>query len=194
FIGADLSSTMLEHIAKEAARLKLTNVSVLWEDVRLLPSLNNMQVDMVITTSALHHLPDETVLRQVFKRLHSLLKKDGGFYIFDFGQLKSKISRELCVAEVAKLALPLTVRDYDLSLQAAYPIDLVFQIAEEELPRPFTASASSLMDFFFFLQTSHRAEPSERMQTRIRECSLSLSPAMKIEHLMLRLRRKRFYR
>ena len=84
FIGADLSPTMLESLQKEAKHLGLKNVSVLCEDVRYLPSLQNEQVDLIITTSAIHHLPDETVVRQMFNRMKSLLKKDGGFYIFVF--------------------------------------------------------------------------------------------------------------
>jgi arsenite methyltransferase len=194
FIGADLSPTMLAYITSEADRLGLKNVEVLCEDIRDLPSLQDGQVDMVITTSALHHLPDHGVLRQVFRKIKSLLKKDGGFYIFDFGQLKSSKTRELCVAEVAKLAPPLTAHDYDLSLQAAYPIELVFETAREELPRPYTASTSAFVDFFYFLQTGQRTEPSEAALARIDACSKTLSVAMKIEHVMLRtLRRKQAF-
>ena len=195
FIGVDLSPTMLGHIVREAARLDLKNISVLCEDVREIPSLANRQVDLVITTSALHHLPDEDSLRQVFCRLKSLLNDGGGFYIFDFGQLKSRQARELFVAEVARLAPPLTVRDYDLSLQAAYRIDRVFELARQELPRPFSGHSSAIVDFFFFLQTPPRAEPTARARARIKECARSLSLAMKMEHLMLRLfRRSREFR
>lgn len=194
FIGADLSPTMLDYIIEETARLSLQNVSVLCEDVRSLPSLEDGQVDLVITTSALHHLPDEGVLRQVFRKIKSLLNEDGGFYIFDFGQLKSDKARELCVAEVAKLAPPLTVHDYNLSLQAAYPIDMVFQIAKEELPRPCMAMSSAFVDFFYFLQTSPRTKPPASILARISECSQTLSATMKLEHYMLRtLRRKQTF-
>lgn len=195
FIGADLSPSMLESLQKEARRLRLKNVSVLCEDVRYLPSLENKQVDLIITTSALHHLPDEMVVRQVFQRIKSLLKKDGGFYIFDFGQLKSKKARAVCVAEVAKLAPPITAYDYDMSLNAAFPIDLVFKIGKEELPKPFTAAASSLFDFFFFLQSAPRTKPTPRAIDRMAECTKTLSLSMKIEHQMLRvLRRKKIFR
>lgn len=191
FIGADLSPTMLERLTKEAKRKGLKNVSVLCEDIRYLPSLDNQKVDLIITTSALHHIPDEEMLKQVFNKIHNLLKPDGGFYIFDFGQLKSKEARDICVAEVAKLAPPITAQDYDLSLQAAYPIDLVFQFAKEELPKPFTASASSLFDFFYFLQSGPRAKPTQNAISRIKHCGKSLTLAMKMEHQMLRLLRRK---
>lgn len=192
FIGADLSPTMLECLTKEAKRQRLKNVSVLCEDIRFLPSLNNQKVDLIITTSALHHIPDEGMLKQVFNKMQNLLKPDGGFYIFDFGQLKSKKARDLCVAEVAKLAPPITAQDYDLSLQAAYPINLVFQMAKEELPKPYTASASSLFDFFYFLQSAPRSKPTEKAITRIKNCAKTLSLVMKIEHQLLRLLRRKF--
>lgn len=194
FIGADLSGTMLEYLKSEAKKRNLKNVSVLLEDVSKLPSLDNKKVDVVISTSALHHLPSEIILREVFKKINTLLKKNGGFYIFDFGQLKSHKSREFCVAEVAKLAKPITVRDYELSLQATYPIDEVFKIGMEELPKPFTAFTSSFVDFFFFLQTPYRTKSTEKVQVQINELAKKLTFSMNIENKMLRMlrRQKRF--
>lgn len=190
FIGADLSSTMLQHLDQQAASKKLSNISILLEDIRTLPTLGTAQVDLVISTSALHHLPDEDSLRQVFRRIRSLLKPDGGFYLFDFGLLKSSRTRELCVAEVAKLAPPLTARDYDLSLQAAFPVDFALKTAGEELPRPFAAATSAFVDFFYFLQTPPRTTGSDRVQARIAEVWRPLPIAMKIEHFMLRWLRR----
>ncbi len=189
FIGIDLSPIMLDYLKNEADRLKLKNISVLCEDISILPSLIGKQVDLVISTSALHHLPDETTLRNVFKRLKSLIKSDGGFYFFDFGLLKSQKSQNLCVAEVAKLAPPITVQDYHVSLQAAFPIDTVFQMAEEECPRPLSVSSSSLFDFFYFIQTPARTTPSEKAKAHIKACRKYMTLSMKIELIMLQLLR-----
>lgn len=194
FIGADLSPTMLTYLKEEADRQNLKNISVLQEDVSLLPSLDNLKVDLVISTSAIHHLPSEIVLRDVFKKIKSILKENGGFYIFDFGQLKSKKSREYCVAEVAKLAKPITVQDYDLSLKATYPINQVFNIGSDELPKPFTAFTSSFVDFFFFLQTASRTKPTTKIKQKIAEVAKKLTFTMNIENKMLRvLRRKKLF-
>lgn len=189
FIGVDLSPTMLDHLRQQAVARKLANISVFQEDIRTLPSLD-AKVDMVISTSALHHLPDDESLRQVFRRIRTVLKPDGGFYLFDFGLLKSQRTRELLVAEVAKLAPPVTAHDYDLSLRAAFPIDLVLTMAKEELPRPYRYSASSFFDFFFFLQTPHRTTPPARVQSRLDEVRRRLSYAMRIEYQMLRWMRR----
>jgi SAM-dependent methyltransferase len=195
FIGADLSAPMLGYLEREAEARELHNITTLREDIRTLPGLSEGAADLVISTSALHHVPDEESLRQVFLRIRSLLKPGGGFYLFDFAQLKSSEARNLCVAEVAKLAPPLTARDFDLSLKAAFPFDLVLDLAQKELPRPFIAAASALMDFFYFLQTPARAARTDRARERIAELWPKLQAGMKIEHLMLRrLRRTRAFR
>lgn len=186
FIGADLSATMLQHLHQQAAARKLNNLTIIQEDIRSLPTLGDGNVDVVITTSALHHLPDEESLRQVFRRVQTLLRPGGGFYAFDFGLLKSSRTRDLFVAEVAKLAPPLTVRDYDLSLQAAFPVESVFRIARDELPKPYVASCSAFVDFLYFLRTSNRSPRSTRAQSYIDGIWNKLSLSMKCEHVMLR--------
>ncbi|MEP6656011.1 MAG: class I SAM-dependent methyltransferase [Betaproteobacteria bacterium] len=191
FIGVDLSSTMLDFLAAAAKARGLHNIEVRKEDIRRLPSLRGIKVDLVISTSALHHLPDEQSLLDVFHRIASLLRRDGGFYLFDFGLLKSAQARQLFVAEVAKSAPPATVRDYDLSLQAAFGLDRVYAGARKRLPRPFTASRSALVDFCYFLQSPPRATCQRSVQSYLDHVWSGLSMAMKAEHVMLRLMRTR---
>ena len=191
FIGADLSPTMLEHLTHESQRRGLPNISVLLEDVRTLPSLKYRDVDLLISTSAFHHLPDNASLGQVFERTRTLLAPDGAFYFFDFGLLKSPKARQLFVAEVAKLAPPITVRDYDLSLQAAFPIDQVLAAASEYLPRPYVASRSAFVNFFYFLQSPPRIRRSETARGYISRIWTTLPTNIRAEHLMLRWFRTR---
>lgn len=191
FIGADLSPLMLEFLQVEARARGLSNVTVLLEDIRVLPSLAQRKVDLVISTSALHHLPSEDDLRQVFARFKSLLNEGGGFYIFDFALLKSDASRRLLVQELSKLAPPLTTHDYDMSLRAAFPLGKVLELANEVLPRPFVGMASLFVDFFFFLQTPKvlSAAPAAA-QAKMAQIWRNLSLAMKVEYLMLRAMRR----
>ncbi len=191
FIGVDLSPIMLNYLKTEADQLQLKNVSVLCEDISVLPSFIGKQVDLVISTSALHHLPDEATLRNVFKRLKTLIKNDGGFYFFDFGLLKSQKSQEICVAEVAKLAPPITVQDYQVSLQAAFPISTVFQIASEEFSRSFIASSSAFFDFFYFIQTPPRTTPSHSAKAHMKSRRKCMTLSMKTELTFLQVLRKR---
>jgi arsenite methyltransferase len=192
FIGVDLSPTMLQHLKMDVAAREMKNVSVLQEDIRELPDVKAGSIDLIITTSSLHHLPDADFVKQVFRKISSVLKPDGAFYIFDFAQLKSAKTRKIMVDEVAKLAPPLTALDYDMSLKAAYPASTIIQMAQQELPKPFIASISAFCDFFYFLQSAARTKASVAATEHVNRVWQSLTVAMKVEHLMLRaLRTKR---
>jgi arsenite methyltransferase len=181
---------MLEVLRETAAARGIHNLEVLHEDIRTLPSLNRRRVDLVITTLALHHLPDLEGLESTMRRMQELLHPDGGFYIFDFGQLRSPRTRELLMAEAARTAPPITVVDYGQSLQAAFAIEDVLKLARACLLRQFTASSSSFVDFFFFLQTAQRTQPDMRVREHIDNLWNKLSAANQLEYWMLRLMRR----
>ena len=191
FIGVDLSQVMLRHFKQEAKRRGLNNIRLLHEDMREIPSLGQNVADLVLTTSSLHHVPDEESVRQVFRRARTLLKPDGCVYMFDFGLLKSERAMEYFVAEVARLAPPLTVQDYRASLKAMFPIPHVLEMAREELPEGFEAYRSRSIDFFWFLQSPPRTEPNAAVAAKLDAIARSLSPAMRIEHALLRFFRRR---
>lgn len=190
FIGADLSPLMLRHLEQEARIRELKNVSVLHEDIRSLPSLQERTVDLVITTGALHHLPDEVSLGQVFQRIRSLLTPRGRFYIFDLALLKSPKTRRAIVEEARKLAPPITAEDYDMSLQAAFPLDVTCRLAKEELPRPFLTSSCAFADLFVSFKTPSSTQRSSRAQEAIDQRWRTLPLSLKFEHLMLRWLRR----
>lgn len=177
FIGVDLSQPMLDVLMEQAReRSLLANVETRCEDIRALPSFGQSQVDMVITTSALHHLPDLQSLHATFARVHGLLKSDGGFYAFDFGLLRSAKTRALMVNEVARLAPEVTVTDYKHSLDAAFSIDDVIPAARSKLQRSITIRTSSFVDFFYFISTGRRHFGANQVSryTRQRWAELSL--------------------
>lgn len=193
FIGADLSLPMLAAMLDQAGLRGLRNISALNEDISVLPSVSRSSVDLVISTSALHHLPDVAVLHQVFHRIEAVLKPDGGIYIFDFGLLRSPKTQQIMVAEVAKLAEAATVEDYECSLRAAFPIATAVACARQALERPFQVKTSSFVDFFFFLQTRTRCESPQAIQRFIHRTWSALDPSIKLEHLMLRRMRRSFH-
>jgi arsenite methyltransferase len=190
FIGADLSPNMLTYLEQEAASRNLANVSVLLEDIRTLPSLGNTKVDLIMTTSALHHVPSSVGVREVFQRMRELLRPDGGFYIFDFGLLKSPKTRRIMVNEVARVAHPITAHDYDVSLQAAYPISEIIQLARNELPAPFSIKVCAIADFFYLMHSKPRTDQALNVKGYIERRWKELSFKYKAEHVMLRLLRR----
>ena len=190
FIGADLSQPMLDVLREQADERRLTNVEVICDDIRTLDSLSGRKVDLVITTSALHHLPDIDCLRATFARINRLIDQDGGFYVFDFGLLRSPRTRQIMVDDIAKKAPATTALDYHYSLRAAFPIDQVIELARSEIQRPFSALSSSFVDFFYFLKSGPRGKPSASSSKKIASLYGDFSADTKLEHMMLRAMRR----
>jgi len=194
FIGVDLSEPMLAVLREQAAALKLSNVETRREDIRFLKSLAPGSVDVVISTSALHHLPDTQCLRQTFDCAKALIRSGGGVYFFDFGLLKSSDARRLMVADVAKVAPPATAKDYELSLDAAFPIDVVVRAASDVFGNSVRVHASRFVDFFYFLQSTYdRSTASADVQQRLDARRASLSAERSLELRMLGLLQRRLH-
>lgn len=185
FIGADLSQPMLDALAEQCRERGFTNVQLLREDIRDLPSIAPASIDMVITTSALHHLPDLACLEQVFARVERVLKPEGGLYVFDFGLVRAPRTRDLLVADVARKAPMVTAVDYAHSLAAAFPIDEVLDAVRRQIRRPFAASSSRFVDFFYFIRTGDRCKPSRRLMDHVESMRARCGAAVRLEGWML---------
>jgi len=190
FVGADLSQPMLDAMLDAARVRQLSNVSAVCQDITTLPGVQPASVDMVISTSALHHLPDLHALDAAFGCIQGVLKPGGGIYIFDFGLLKSTKTQDIMVAEVAKLAPKITVIDYQNSLRAAFQISDVVECAKRRLDLPFKVKTSSFVDFFYFLQSSPRCEVAPGTLAYLARVRHTLDFNMKAEYSMLRLMRR----
>lgn len=189
FIGADLSRPMLGHLAASAARQGLRNIETRCEDIRSLPSLEG-PVDVVISTSALHHLGSLGDVREVFALIRRRLQPDGGFFLFDFAALRSREARRICVAELARTAPALTAADYAMSLDASFATDDIFAIARDELPRPCILRRSLLADFCYSLQSPPRTNPAPAATARIAAVRRRIGPGGRVDHALLRLLRR----
>jgi arsenite methyltransferase len=185
FIGADLSRPMLDVLTESCAARGIRNVETLCEDIRVMPSLASGSVDMIITTSALHHLPDLECLGQVFDRAERLLKPEGGVYVFDFGLVKSPRTRELLVADVASKAPAVTAVDYAHSLNAAFPIDEVVKLARRQFRRPLDITSSRFVDFFYFIRSPARCGAAVETMSYVREMRQRCPMPVKMEGSML---------
>jgi arsenite methyltransferase len=185
FIGADLSRPMLDVLTESCEARGIRNVETLCEDIRLMPSLASGSVDMIITTSALHHLPDLECLGQVFERAERLLKPDGGVYVFDFGLVKSPRARELLVADVASKAPAVTAVDYAHSLNAAFPIDEVVKLARRQFRRPLAITSSRFVDFFYFIRSQARCGAAAETMSYVQRMRQRCPMPVKMEGSML---------
>lgn len=192
FIGVDMAPLMLNHLESSAKTKNLKNIRTMQADIRNLQSSDlGGPVDLVISTSAFHHLPEPKDLDIVFNTISKILKSAGGFYIFDFGFLNSNRTKNILVNDLRKKAPPLTVQDYEVSLNACFPLSTILDSAARVLPRPFLFVQSMFVDFFYFLQSPRRTHPSDELNTQLKNIWNSLSLDIKMEHLTLRFMRVR---
>jgi SAM-dependent methyltransferase len=185
FIGADLSPRMLQALRAACAERGIGNIETLCEDIRELPSLRGQRVDLVISTSALHHLPDEASLRQALRTAAGLLRDDGGVYLFDFGLLRSAAARALMVAHIDGVAPPITVHDYALSLRAAFPVAVAREAVRAAFGERVRFTRSAFVDFFFFVGSAPRARAAAGVAQSLRRIGQRLPLKYRVELQML---------
>lgn len=122
FIGVDLSPDMLDKAQDLLNEQALSNVELRKEDITRLSSFADASVDVVISTVALHHLPDLSALDRCIAEVSRILKPGGGLYLVDFGHLKSEKSIEYFAHQYADRQPELFTLDYLYSLRAAFSL------------------------------------------------------------------------
>lgn len=123
FIGLDLSPPMLEQARELIARQGLSNVTFREGDITNLSMFGDASIDAVVSTMALHHLPDAAALGRTYAEVARILKPGGGVYMVDFGHLKSRRSIEYFANQYADRQPELFTLDYLNSLHAAFYLD-----------------------------------------------------------------------
>lgn len=123
FVGADLSEPMLEQAQALINQQGLTNISLHHADITDLSDLADASFDAVVSTMALHHLPDTQALGRAFAEAARVLKPKGGIYVADFGHLKSERSIKYFAHQYEDRQPPLFTVDYLNSLRAAFSVD-----------------------------------------------------------------------
>ncbi|HJV92970.1 MAG TPA: class I SAM-dependent methyltransferase [Azonexus sp.] len=122
FVGLDLSPEMLDRARELIAAQQLANVSFVDGSITDLSQFEDDSFDVVMSTMALHHLPDENCLNQTFAEAARVLKPDGGVYLADFGRLKRKDSIDYFAYQYEDRQPPLFTLDYLNSLHAAFSL------------------------------------------------------------------------
>lgn len=123
FVGLDLSSEMLGKAEKLAASQKLANTTFTEGSITDLKQFRDSSFDAVMSTMALHHLPNVAALDRTFEEAARVLKRGGGLYLADFGRLKRKDSIDYFAYQYKDRQPPLFTLDYLHSLHAAFALD-----------------------------------------------------------------------
>jgi arsenite methyltransferase len=135
FIGLDLSQPMLQQAQELIDQQGLGNVSFREGDITDLSAFADASVDAVVSTMALHHLPDVPALARTYAEVARVLKPGGGVYMVDFGHLKSRRSIDYFANQYADRQPQLFTLDYYNSLHAAFYLQDIRQAAQPLLNR-----------------------------------------------------------
>ena len=120
FTGVDLAPNMLAKAREQAKARGLSNVNYSEGDVSTLSNIEDQSVDAVISSMALHHLPDREALTRCFTAIGRVLKPGGALYLMDFGRLRTRRAIEIFVSKVSRTESESVTQDYRASLLAAY--------------------------------------------------------------------------
>lgn len=122
FIGLDASANMLDRARATLERCAMGNVELVAGDMTRLTDIGNAEMDCVICTMSLHHLPDLAALAATMREVRRVLKPDGGLYIVDFGRFK-RASTQRFFAQVRRDSQSVQfTQDYLQSLKAAFSV------------------------------------------------------------------------
>lgn len=131
FYGVDLSKLMLENARVYCEKKGVNNITVNQDDISTLETIPDGSMDAVISTVALHHLPNERVLEDCFKQIKRVLKKGGAIYLVDLSRLKSLYS-VLYFAYLNKDYQPdIFSLDYERSLRASFSTKELGDLAKD---------------------------------------------------------------
>ena len=172
FIGVDRSPQLLAAAQADAARLGLTNVQLIEDDITRLNGLADGSVDAVISTMSLHCLPDRSALRACLQHMARVGTPDMAVYLEDFARLKSPRSIDYFLSRNAPTAPDAFAALYRASLEAAFTLDELKAEIGRALPRAAIHTTSPVR----FLLVAHTGctplTPAQRALIRARRSAL----------------------
>lgn len=156
FTGLDLSEQMLQRATAHCRDMQLGNVEFQRQNISSLTDFESNSVDVVMSTVALHHLPQLADLESTFAEVARVLKPDGGLYIVDFGHLKAEKSIEYFAYQYADSQAELFTLDYLYSLRAAFARDDFARLTSRYLADRARAYSTFLMPFKVAIKSLRR--------------------------------------
>jgi arsenite methyltransferase len=123
FTGVDCSARMIAAGREALRQLGTRNVALREDDMTWLSSVESGSIDVMLSSMAMHHLPDTVHLERCFEAVERVMAPDAKVLISDFGRLKSVKSVEYFVRRAIPKDEPRLEHDYRASLRAAFSKD-----------------------------------------------------------------------
>lgn len=164
FVGLDLSPEMLDRARELTRAQQLPNITFLDGSITDLSQFKDNSFDAVMSTMALHHLPDEKCLNQTFSEAARVLKPDGGMYLADFGRLKRKDSIDYFAYQYEDRQPPLFTLDYLNSLHAAFSLRDFQKACDQSFRNRANVLSTWCVPYMVVVKTPSRRELSESLK------------------------------
>lgn len=159
FTGVDLSDAMLERARSHVQRLALKNIDFIKNDITELVLISDHSIDVVISTEALHQMPDENFLKRIASSINRVLKEGGGVYLSDFLRLKSETAVNCFLKDRADVE-QVFFEDYKNSLYAAFSDQEITSCLYDLLKvKNKKYMKTRLFDFVFVITCEREAKP-----------------------------------
>lgn len=175
FVGVDMSVPMLERARAHLADLQLDNVELVCGRIDDLTRWGDRSVNAVMSTMALHHLPDRQALRRTFAEAGRVLALGGGVYMADFGRLRSERSMRYFATQYADRQPQVFTRDYFNSLRAAFALE-DFREASASLRCHVRVLSTVLTPFMVAVASNPRREPPPHLRRALQRLLDALEP------------------
>jgi len=130
FTGLDASAEMLDRARETIRRCEVANIEPVCGDMTTLSGFADASFDCVISTMALHHLPDEAALTATMHAARRVLKPGGGLYLIDFGRFKRAATQRFFAEDRSDIQPEKFTRDYLNSLRAAFSVEELSRAAQ----------------------------------------------------------------
>ena len=163
FVGLDLSSEMLGKAKCLIQSQGLLNITFAEGSITDLARYDDKSFDAVMSTMALHHLPDITALNQTYREAFRILKPGGGVYLADFGRLKRKDSIEYFAHQYQDRQPPLFTVDYLNSLLAAFSLQDFRSACGQSFGNHATVKSTWCVPYLVITRTGSRQQLSKEI-------------------------------
>lgn len=164
FLGVDLSDEMLDRARALARERNLGNLDFTVGDITTLDAFDDASVDAVVSTVALHQLPDLEMFRATLRQTGRILRPGGGLYIVDFARLKSLRSIDYFAHQYEGSQPELFTEDYYNSLRAAFSLAEWRAAAADFLGNAGRLYATPVIRFMVAIKSPERCTDAERLR------------------------------
>jgi ubiquinone/menaquinone biosynthesis C-methylase UbiE len=159
FVGIDSSAPMIATGNESLSRLATRNVVLRIDDMTELSSVESGSIDVVLSSMALHHLPDTDHLQRCLGAIERVMAPNAKVFISDFGRLKSVKSVEYFVRRAIPKDEPILEHDYRASLRAAFSKDEFSSAMSSRLKQRISLYSTVLSPMMIILMTPFPEAP-----------------------------------